>query len=219
MFCVYITEYLGDKLPRWYIGSSSVSKVENGYKGSVRSKQWENLWESEPNDLFVTKIISSHSTREEALAAELKYQVDNNVVKSDEWCNKSLAMPNGFFGMDVSGKNNPMYGRSRKGEKHKGGENISKALKHFYTTDRGKEVAENVSKRLKSNNPSLDPKVREKQKASWLAIERNVGTKNGMYGKSSPMSGKKLYNDGNQTKAFHEGTQPSNWKLGRHGSS
>jgi hypothetical protein len=35
---VYRTEYFGSKLPKYYIGSSSVAKVESGYKGSVCSK-------------------------------------------------------------------------------------------------------------------------------------------------------------------------------------
>lgn len=217
MFCVYVTEYLGDKLPKWYVGSSSISKVNSGYKGSVSSYQWKSLWESEPDNLFVTRIISEHITRKDAFEAELKYQIDNDVVKSDEWVNKSLAQPDGFFGMDVSGKNNPMYGKSRKGETHKGGENISKALQYVHHhTSRGKELAEMSSKRMKLNNPSKDPETLKKMKNTWKSINRCVGEKNGMYGKTGRLLGKKLYNNGQQTKAYNEGSQPDGWILGRH---
>ena len=47
MFCVYFTFYLGDKLPPYYIGSSSVKKVLNGYHGTVTSIKWKKDWEDE----------------------------------------------------------------------------------------------------------------------------------------------------------------------------
>ena len=46
--------------------------------------------------------------------------------------------------------------------------------------------------------------------------KRGVGKNNGMYGKPGAMSGKKLYNNGFETKAFYEGQQPNGWKKGRH---
>lgn len=55
-------------------------------------------------------ILSKHRTRTEALEKEKDYQVKRNVVRSPFYINKSVAIKNGFFGMDVSGKNNPNYG-------------------------------------------------------------------------------------------------------------
>ena len=119
MFCVYKTTYLGNKMPSQYIGSSNEEKIEKGYKGSVRSKKWKDIWESELKEhpeLFVTEILSLHESREAALIEELRLQKLFDVVKSDDWINMSYANVNGYFGMDVSGQNNPMYG---KGEKQK----------------------------------------------------------------------------------------------------
>ena len=218
MYCVYITTYVGTKLPKYYVGSTSVKKIQDGYRGSVSSKRWSDIWilEIKQNPhLFNTDIVSLHETRLEALQAELDYQIENNVVVSEEWINKSLARPLGFFGMDVSGKNNPMYGTIRKGEKHKGGENISKSLQEFFESDRSKNHRKSSSDRLKINNPSKNPETIKKIKETWVKKERNIGPKNGMFGKPGKLLGKKLYNDGNKTKAFVEGEQPEGWVLGR----
>lgn len=114
IYCVYLTAYKGNKLPPFYIGSSSEQKILNGYKGSVRSKKYRKTWEEElkqnPN-LFETKIISRHITREEATQKEHKLQKHLDVVKSPLYINMSIASKNGFFGMDVSGNKNPNYGK------------------------------------------------------------------------------------------------------------
>nr|QMP83748.1 MAG: hypothetical protein [Caudoviricetes sp.] len=112
IYCVYLTIYFGNKLPPFYIGSSSVEKVQNGYKGTVTSKKYCKIWNKEikehPN-YFKTKIISKHLTRQEATFKENKLQKLLNVVKSTMYINMAVASPNGFFGMEVSGQNNPNY--------------------------------------------------------------------------------------------------------------
>jgi len=217
MYCVYKTTYLGNKLPPYYIGSSSVEKIKSGYYGSVSSLKYKNIWESEDKSLFKVEILEVFDTRKEALIKELEIQKELNVVESNEYVNMSYAKPDGFFGMDVSGENNPMYGKKRKGEKHKGGENISKALKIKYSTSEwGKEKKKNSSERLKHNNPIKNPDTLNKMKETWKKNKRGVGEKNGMYGKKSPSNGKKLYNNGTMTKAFFEGSEPPGWVAGRH---
>lgn len=114
------------------------------------------------------------------------------------------------------GKSNPMYGRCRKGEKHKGGKNISAGLKEMYNTKRGEEIKEQSRKRLSENNPAKNKNIMEKSKELWRKAGRNTGSKNGMYGKKGAMTGKKLYTNGKVTKAFFEGKQPDGWKKGRH---
>lgn len=206
-------------MPKYYVGSSSLKKVAGGYRGSVASGEFVDVWNNEINtnpELFDTQIVSQHNSRKEALEAELKFQVYHGVVKSEEWINKSLAIPNGFFGMDVSGKNNPMFGKSRRGEKHKGGENISAALKKFYSSEKSKPTKEKRSKKFVENNPSKNLQTMSKIKRKWVENNRNVGTKNGMFGKRSPMRGKKLYNNGTVTKSFIENEQPDGWIIGRH---
>lgn len=110
MYCVYITFYLGNKLPLFYLGSSSVKNIENGYRGSVRSKKYSAIWSSELKnnpDLFKTKILTKCETRLVAYEKELKLQKQLNVIKNPLYINLSLACKSGFFG--GVGKNNPMY--------------------------------------------------------------------------------------------------------------
>ena len=120
-YCVYIT-VVNDvtlKLPTFYIGSSSVDRVNNGYHGTPQSKKYKKLWKEElkrnPHN-FSTHILSHHETRQEALAAELALQQEHNVVKSPAFINRSEARPNGFFGMDVRGENGPFYNRTHSKE-------------------------------------------------------------------------------------------------------
>jgi len=187
MYCVYITEYKDLNQTKKYCGSSSIKKIKSGYRGSVTSKRYKDWWETELKtnpQYFFTYIISEHSTRKEAFEAELQFHIENSVVKSEEWINESLARPNGFFGRDVSGELNPMYGSSRTGEKHKGSENISAALQEFFKSPKSKNHRKSSSERMKQNNPSKDPKVKNKIKTTWLNMGRNIGEKNGMYGKT-----------------------------------
>ena len=44
MYCVYLTVYSGNLLPMFYIGSSSVKKIQNGYCGSISSKKYKNVF-------------------------------------------------------------------------------------------------------------------------------------------------------------------------------
>jgi hypothetical protein len=186
MYCVYLTVYSGNKIPKYYIGSSSLSKIKSGYKGSVSSKEWKLLWNGEIKfhpELFDVIIISEHSTRLEALHSELQYQLKYNVVESKDYINKSLAQPNGFFGMDVSGENNPMFGKCRTGEKHNGGHNISQALKKFYSTERGLKSKEKKSNMfLGENNPMWQKHHSDEFKIKQS--ERMKGKNNPMFGKT-----------------------------------
>lgn len=113
IYCVYLTSYSGNLLPPFYIGSTNISRINSGYKGSVTSKRYSGVWKREIKEnphLFKTIIISKHLERKEALAKEYKLQKALNVVKNVLYINQSLATENGFFGMDTSGKNHPLYG-------------------------------------------------------------------------------------------------------------
>ena len=113
-FCVYLTTYSGNKLPPFYIGSSSIDSVLNkNYRGSSQSKKYGTIWKFEIKnnpELFKTAIISNHATREEAIIKELFLQKCLNVVKSTMYINQAYAQPSGFFGMDNSGVNHPSFG-------------------------------------------------------------------------------------------------------------
>jgi len=113
-YVTYLITYSGDKLPKYYTGSTSKAKLDNGYLGSIRSKKWKTNFRLEVNNnrhLFNVEILTEHDTRSEALDEEYSIQKERDVVKSSDYFNEAYANINGFFGRDVSGEINPMYGR------------------------------------------------------------------------------------------------------------
>lgn len=185
MYCIYLTIYRGTLLPKRYIGSSSVRLVLAGYNGSVSSIKWKDIYRSEQlknKHLFKTRILQKYNTRKEALEAEYDLHIRYGVVRSIQYMNEALAQPNGFFGRDVSGKNNPMYGRNRAGEMHKGGENISDGLRRFYKTNDGLILIERAREfRLSKNNPWRGQK--HSDEVIKHMRETRKGENNAMYGK------------------------------------
>jgi hypothetical protein len=114
IYCVYLTTYSGNKLPPFYIGSSSVERVNKGYRGSVLSRQYKHIWRDEIKacaHLFKTKIIKTYSTREEAITAEKRLQKALKVAESPMYINKGYA--GGAFGISLFGKDHPHYGKPR----------------------------------------------------------------------------------------------------------
>jgi hypothetical protein len=115
---VYIIPFISEHFYRRII-----DKVSNkNYHGSVKSKKYKTIWSSELEshpELFQTTIISFHDTRADATWKELQIQKIFNVVKSELFINMAFASPNGFFGRDVSGENNPSYGNKENVQKIK----------------------------------------------------------------------------------------------------
>lgn len=112
-YVTYFTIYTGNKLPPFYIGSTSIERHLAGYHGTVLSKKYKKIYNEELEnnpELFDSCVIDVFYTREEALACELYYQKLHDAVKSDRFFNMSFAAPNGSFGRDVKGKNHPLYG-------------------------------------------------------------------------------------------------------------
>lgn len=186
MYCVYLTIYFGQKLPKRYIGSCKTENILKGYNGSISSKKYQHIYEVEQKEnkhLFKTRILSSHKTDKEAREKERDLQIKYNVVKSSKYINESLAQPNGFFGRDVSGKNNPMYGKLRKGEKHKGGHNISQGLLKFFNSEKGELEKKKRSDRVKGeNNPMYGKTFTEEERKRKSIVYSGKG--NPMYGKT-----------------------------------
>jgi hypothetical protein len=95
IYCTYLTLYSGNKLPPFYIGHTSIQKVENGYHGSVASQLYKPIWDIEQKEnpqLFKTVIISKHPTRKEAIDKELKLQTKLNVVKNPLYTNRATLL-------------------------------------------------------------------------------------------------------------------------------
>lgn len=94
LYCTYLTTYTGNKMPMFYIGSTTIKKIESGYHGSVSSKAYKKIWEKELKDnptAFKTKIISTHNTRTDALEKENKLQVYVDAVYNTMYINKGYA--------------------------------------------------------------------------------------------------------------------------------
>lgn len=161
-FCVYLTEYSGDKLPSKYIGSTSIKNINKGYCGSIYSKRWKDIFKLEIKEnrhLFTVKILSEHSTRIEALDEELRLHKLYDVVKSNDYINQSYARKNGFFGRDVSGELNPMFGVQCSEEAK-----IKISLKNKGRKDSDKVKLKKSIARLGNKNPQFNKPHTEETK-------------------------------------------------------
>ena len=173
-YVVYHITYSGDKLPSKkdsditpsnYIGSTSLEQINKGYMGSISSKKYKNIWESElkqNSQLFKLEIISYHDTRSDATWKELQIQKLFNVVKNPLFVNMAYASPNGYFGRDVSGENHPSYNKPKKphkkrttpspllGRKHTEEQNLAKSIRQrgqIHTEERNNKRSESLKGR------------------------------------------------------------------------
>lgn len=97
MYCVYLTSYKGNKLPPFYIGHSELKNIENGYLGSVSSKEYKDIWLNEIREnrnLFKIQILSTFSDRIDAREAEERLQRKLNVLNNSLYINKSIGYKN-----------------------------------------------------------------------------------------------------------------------------
>lgn len=102
--------------------------------GSVSSIAWKDICKAEKKanrSLYSVDILYECDDREEALEKELEFHLLYDVVKNPLFYNEALACPNGYFGRDVSGSNNPRFGVTCP-------ENVRKALR---VANSGKTVA------------------------------------------------------------------------------
>lgn len=189
IYCTYLTTYSGNKLPPLYIGSTSVKRINKGYRGTVSSKKYRDIWESELIEnphLFETKILTTHSSREEALEEEMRLQELHDVVNSDLYVNMAIANKKFIF----CDYNDPEY-RKKQSESHKDiklsdehKKNISEAQKKRYENQEArKKTSEAQKKRYKNGfiNPFFGKSHTEETKFK-MSLER-VGSKNGSYGR------------------------------------
>lgn len=113
--CVYLTIYRGPHLPPFYIGSSTVEKLNAGYKGSVSSVQYKKIWREELKhhpERFRTFVIKICESRKDALELERRLQIALNVVRSPLYINQAVAAPKGYCGADFKGANSPNFGKT-----------------------------------------------------------------------------------------------------------
>lgn len=170
-YCVYLTVYSGNKLPIFYLGSSNIKKVANGYRGSVSSKEYGKIWNQELKDnptLFKTIIISEHLTRTEAFDHEEHLQKARKVVTNPLYINRSYA--NSKFSL----KQHTPWTRNKFKERvpwNKGLELTGEAYKKGGRRNKGRvrgPLPETIKAKLQGPNPK----------------KSNPGSKNGMFGKT-----------------------------------
>jgi hypothetical protein len=200
LFIVYLITYSGNKLPPFYIGSTSLKKFNEGYSGSVSSKAYKKIWKEElrhNSHLFKRKIVSMHSTRNEAISVESKFHYILQVNKNPLYVNKCIAGNSprsmGFVGY---GKNNPMFGHvysdetREKMRNSKLGSKVKESTKEIWRKNRKGQWT--GDKNPSKTNPAMLGKnhtEEAKKKMSELAKGKYAGDKNPMYGKSA-MKGK-----------------------------
>lgn len=159
-YCTYITIYKGNKLPPFYIGSTSIDKITNkNYVGSVKSQKYGELWKyetKENRELFDVKIISLHNTRREAYDNELKIQKQLKVKTNPLYVNLSYAEYGGGFGSELN--------RKPKTKEHC--QNISKALKGKPSCWIGRHHSEETKQKLSQINKGKKHSEESKKKMS-----------------------------------------------------
>ena len=147
IYCTYLTVYTGNKLPPFYLGSTSVDKINKGYRGSVESKNYKSIWKQElydHPDLFKTIILTRHETRQEAMEREIVFQEAFTVARNPLYIN--LAHANGKF--FTSGPHTP----ETKAKISAGNKGKAKSLEHITNMSAArigkKQSPEHIAKRV-----------------------------------------------------------------------
>lgn len=185
-FVVYKTIYNGTKLPRYYIGSTTLKRASSGkYFGSVKSKKYKAIFKKElleNRNLFSLKILSYHTTRSEALNEELRLQVKYNVVKSPEYFNESLAKKNGYFGRIIKGEAHPNYGNNKRtGTKHSEETKRKISLAHIgmqYGQETKNKLSELAKQRWKAGKGNPPPVTKSGSENPMFGKKQSKKTKN-----------------------------------------
>lgn len=198
-----------------------MSRITNGYHGSVTNKKYKKIWLRELRtnpELFQTKIIRTYDKRQDAFDAETRLQKSLDVIKNPLYINQGI----GGFPPTKPGKDNPFFGkRHTLATKAK----ISKKMKErgFVGENNpffGKKHTPETKQRL--SLLSKRPKHSQEKKEYWSKNRREE--KNGFFGKthSSVQKAKwreirrlaRWYNDGCKSvlRTEHPG---EGWILGR----
>jgi len=146
-YCTYITFYRGNKLPPFYIGYSSIKKINKGYNGSVSSKKYKNIWLIERKEnihLFSTKIIKSFNTRKEATIHEEYIHNFLNVHKNSMYINMSIGFAK--FNMSESFDNGTHHFQNSEYQTNLNKSRVKKGTHPFVN----KEFQKEMSMRAKS---------------------------------------------------------------------
>lgn len=208
-YVVYLTMYKGTLLPRWYIGSSTIERVVNGYNGSVASKKWKEIYKKEQKEnkeLFTTRVLSYHKTKKDALEEECRVQRLHEVPKNEKYFNEAYASKNGFRGGDTS------YAID-----------YDKIKENFDGSEHWRVINDRIKER-RANSEEYNKWYIERRRpcrSSFLGkhhtenAKRAIAEKNSIRqsGKGNSQWGTHLYVDilSGERKRYKEGTQPAGW--------
>jgi len=177
-YCVYLTIYYGNKFPMFYVGSSSIEKIEKGYKGSVSSKKYKTIWKQELKEnphLFKVKIISYHHDRKLATIKENYFHKKLNVVKSPLYINQSNAIPDGIYGESLVGNKHSCYGK-----------------KKFMSDETKRKISESKKGVLKSEETKQKMRKPKPSNLNYFGNKNALGKKSWLGKKHSEETKKKI---------------------------
>jgi hypothetical protein len=145
-------------MPPFYIGSTSVDKIDAGYCGSVSSIEYKDVWNAElksSKDLFETRIISLHEDHVSAVKKENFLHVSVNAAVNRLYINKATAF--GHISTDresVARKKQAVSLKTRMGDpewKASVGNNRAKKISQTRQTEEWKATSgKQMSKKLKA---------------------------------------------------------------------
>lgn len=219
MYCVYLTIYTGNKLPPFYIGSTSTQRINKGYRGSVSSVDYKKVFNNELKaspELFLIKIIKYCDTRKHALIEERKIQSSLNVINNPLYMNRCYAHHNYFGEQSVALRKH----RSQKMKNNK------------FNNSKGKICYKNEKLNLNRRYfPGTEPdgfvkgriidietmeRMKQKCRKSSIVVHKTRSKEDRISLFATKLGFKWYYNE--ITGATYYGkpsTQPANYKLGR----
>jgi hypothetical protein len=241
MYCTYLTFYSGNRLPPFYLGSTSIARIEKGYCGSVVSNRYSKTSKEELRQnphLFRTKILSWHDTNNEAKQRELKWQHMLHVVSNPLYINQGI-FPF-IFAESRKGKTfEQIFGDQaeeiieKRRKKIKGRPSWNKG-KPYYETHSPEGIARMIASKKGKKHPCSEATrkkisaVKKGHSNGRKGINHSETTKQKMrkaalgrvpWNKGKPMKPKqpKIYKD--EIYRYHNGCEAYNNKTGIHGLS
>jgi hypothetical protein len=189
MFCVYLTVYKGNELPPFYIGSTSINNIKNGYVGSPTSTQYNKLWKSiskQSPQLFKTKILKFFKNRADAYLYEKYLHQSLNVISNPLYCNKAIASKSFFEYQKHSTETKQKMSLASKGKpkSYEHRKNIAKALL-------GKKRPEEFCKR---HSEYMKMAIQNGTRNQYI-IGPRPGNLNGMFGRKHSEESKQKMRD------------------------
>lgn len=174
MYCVYLTVYRGNLMPKYYIGHSTVLRVINsGYRGSVLSKAYRETWKKELRDnpqLFKTRILSIWDTRENAVKEEVRIQKKYSVHNNPRFINRHINAESFFSGgIPVSQETKDKISKTKASHPYKHPPDVIERIRQARL---GKKHSESTKDKMREAAADSDVKAKVKKGAANSVARR-----------------------------------------------